>query len=134
MLNITNILDDKRSYPVFYSTESTGVSVITKGEEIPIDATMATSKNWLVKDRISVKHIIKIKHILKNGDYTIVLWEDGDKTIIKKIADEPDDPEKALLFALLKKICNNNGAEMRRYFEDAESKTVIKQSKKGKGE
>ena len=71
------------------------------------------------------KESIKIKKILKNGDYTTVLWKDGSHTVVKKMASENDDPEKALLFAMLKKLCDNNGSKMAKFIEDAESKTVI---------
>ena len=72
---------------------------------------------------------IIIKKIMKNNDYTTVLWEDGTHTVVKKMAGEVNDPEKALLFAILKKLCDNNGSKMTRYLEDAEDKTVIKRPK-----
>lgn len=72
----------------------------------------------------------KINHIMKNGDYTTVLWADGTKTIVKKATDEKDDPEMALAYALLKKIKGNNASEVRRYFEEAEKKTIVKEKKK----
>lgn len=78
------------------------------------------------EDHINLNRTFKIDHILKNGDYTTVIWKDGTKTIVKKASDEPDDSEKALLFAMLKKICRNNGSEMARYLRKAEEKTVIK--------
>lgn len=78
------------------------------------------------EDRINLNRTFKIDHILKNGDYTTVIWKDGTKTIVKKASDESDDPEKALLFAMLKKVCGNNGSEMARYLRKAEEKTVIK--------
>lgn len=81
------------------------------------------------EDRINLNRTFRIDHILKNGDYTTVIWKDGTKTIIKKASDEPDDPEKALLFAMLKKICGNNGSEMARYLRKAEENTVIKMPK-----
>ena len=85
------------------------------------------------EDRINLNRTFKIDHILKNGDYTTVLWKDGTKTIVKKASDEPDDPEKALLFAMLKKVCGNNGSEMARYLKDAEEKTIVKRrGKNGK--
>lgn len=74
--------------------------------------------------------VTKINHIMKNGDYTTVLWADGTKTIVKKATDEKDDPEMALAYALLKKIKGNNASEVRRYFEEAEKKTIVKEKKK----
>lgn len=78
------------------------------------------------------RRVTKINSIMKNGDYTTVLWADGTKTIVKKAADEKDDPETALAYAILKKLKNNNASEVRRYFEDAEKKTFVKEKKKKK--
>lgn len=82
-----------------------------------------------METKIHMEKLFAINHILKNGDYTTVIWKDGTKTIVKKASDEPDDPEKALLFAMLKKVCGNNGSEMARYLRKAEEKTVIKMPK-----
>lgn len=82
-----------------------------------------------METKVHMEKLFAINHILKNGDYTTVIWKDGTKTIVKKASDEPDDPEKALLFAMLKKVCGNNGSEMARYLRKAEEKTVIKMPK-----
>ena len=82
-----------------------------------------------METKVHMEKLFAINHILKNGDYTTVIWKDGTKTIVKKASDESDDPEKALLFAMLKKICGNNGSEMARYLRKAEEKTVIKMHK-----
>ena len=79
--------------------------------------------------RVNMEKLFAINHILKNGDYTTVIWKDGTKTIVKKASDEPEDPEKALLFAMLKKVCGNNGSKMSRYLKEAEEKTVVKMPK-----
>ena len=76
------------------------------------------------------KRVTKINSIMKNGDYTTVLWADGTKTIVKKATDEKDDPETALAYAILKKLKGNNASEVRRYFEDAKKKTFVKEKKK----
>ena len=78
------------------------------------------------------KRITKINHIMKNGDYTTVLWADGSKTIVKRAKGEKDNPEVALAYALLKKLNGNCTSEVRRYFEDAETKTIVKERKKKK--
>lgn len=79
-----------------------------------------------------IKRFTKIKHIMKNGDYTTVLWADGSKTIVKRAKGEKDDSETALAYALLKKLNGNCSSEVRRYFEDAETKTIVKERKKKK--
>lgn len=50
-----------------------------------------------------------------NGDYTTVVWEDGSHTVVKRCADEKPDDEKAVLFAIVKHLCKDNGCEMDRY-------------------
>lgn len=50
-----------------------------------------------------------------NGDYTTVVWEDGSHTVVKRCADDKSDDEKAVLFAIVKHLCKDNGCEMDRY-------------------
>lgn len=50
-----------------------------------------------------------------NGDYTTVVWEDGSHTVVKRCTDEKPDDEKAVLFAIVKHLCKDNGCEMDRY-------------------
>ncbi len=42
--------------------------------------------------------------LVLDGNYTIYHNEYGDKTVVKKIADEPNDPEKAACYAVLKSM------------------------------
>lgn len=77
-------------------------------------------------------NITRIKHVMKNGDYTTVLWADGSKTIVKRAKGEKDDPETALAYAVLKKLKGNNASAVRRYFDDAKEKTIVKEKKKKK--
>ena len=41
--------------------------------------------------------------VIKNGPATIVIWDDGSKTVVKR-TDEDDDPEKGFAMALVKKL------------------------------
>ena len=41
--------------------------------------------------------------VIKNGPATVVVWDDGSKTVVKR-TDEDDDPEKGFAMALVKKI------------------------------
>lgn len=52
-----------------------------------------------------------------NGDYTTVVWEDGSHTVVKRTEGEEYDEEKAILFAIVKHLCKDNGCEMSRYFD-----------------
>ena len=88
--------------------------------------------NDKIQEYKAYRKLTAINSIMKNGDYTTVLWADGTKTIVKKAADENDDPDTALAYAILKKLKANNASEVRRYFEDARKKTFTKEKKKKK--
>lgn len=48
------------------------------------------------------------ERILKSGNRTIVFWGDGDKTIVKKAKDEPDNIYAAFTAALAIKVFGSN--------------------------
>ena len=56
------------------------------------------------------KPIPTVKRVLKNGDYTTVLWEDGDKTIVKRAEDEAESDYAAFTAALGIKVYGSNRA------------------------
>lgn len=56
------------------------------------------------------KPIPKVKRILKNGDYMTVLWEDGDKTIVKRAEDEAESDYAAFTAAIGIKVYGSNSA------------------------
>lgn len=56
------------------------------------------------------KPIPNVKRILKNGDYMTVLWEDGDKTIVKRAEDEAESDYAAFTAALGIKVYGTNSA------------------------
>ena len=59
--------------------------------------------------------------IIRSGIATIVFWDDGTKTIVKRSADTQDDPYAAFCAALAKKVYGSNTAVKR----ILERKTVI---------
>ena len=62
-----------------------------------------------------------IEKVIFNDPATIVLWEDGSKTIVKVQDGDTFDKEKGLAMALLKKLLGNNGSyykEIKRWTED----------------
>lgn len=62
-----------------------------------------------------------IEKVIFNDPATIVLWEDGSKTVVKVQDGDTFDKEKGLAMALLKKIFGNNGSyykEIKRWTED----------------
>lgn len=62
----------------------------------------------------------------KNGKcYTTVVWMDGTHTIVKKAIDDDYDLEKAVMAAVIKKMCGNNGCKMRRYLKSFFDHTCV---------
>lgn len=80
------------------------------------------------------KTLPKPKHVQINGDYTTVVWKDNTSTVIKRMEGEANDPEKAILFAVMKKLFYGNNAAMKRYLQEFEDKTVVKEKKNKKKE
>ena len=70
------------------------------------------------------------KHVLENFKddtvYTTVVWQDGTHTIIKKSANDEYDQDKAIMFAVIKKMCGDNGCAMDRYFDEFRKNTMEK--------
>lgn len=56
----------------------------------------------------------EIKKVIFNDPATIVMWDDGTKTVVKTQGDETFDPEKGLAMAISKKVLGNKG----NYFEE----------------
>lgn len=52
---------------------------------------------------------MRIKKVYFNEPATVVLWEDGTKTIVRAGADDIYDPEKGLAMAIAKKALGNKG-------------------------
>lgn len=69
-----------------------------------------------------------------NDDITTVVWQDGSHTIVKRTRGDAYDEEKAIVMAVIKKLCYNNGCKMNRYFKKFFDHSVdISNSKKKKG-
>ena len=52
----------------------------------------------------------EIKNVIFNYPATIVLWNDGTKTVVKVSSEEEFDPEKGLAMAIAKKAFGNKGS------------------------
>ena len=71
------------------------------------------------------------KQVLLNGPYTTVVWKDGSHTVVKLAKGEVFDPEKAILYAIVKHMCKDVKAEMDRYLNKFDEVSIYKpQSKK----
>lgn len=66
-----------------------------------------------IKDKIieviGMKNNQNIKNVIFNDPATIVLWDDGTKTIVKRGENDIYDPEKGLAMAIAKKALGNKG-------------------------
>ena len=67
------------------------------------------------------KAMSKIKNVIFNDPATIVLWNDGTKTVVKCGKDDAFDPEKGLAMAIFKYFFDNAG-----YFNDVFKKWIPK--------
>lgn len=59
--------------------------------------------------RYTTKHEERIAKVIFNDPATIVMWEDGTKTVVKAGEGEIFDPEKGLAMAISKKALGNKG-------------------------
>ena len=60
---------------------------------------------------ITINDISKyIKNVIFNPPATIILWDDGTKTVVKTQGDDVFDPEKGFAMAVAKKIFGNKGS------------------------
>ena len=51
---------------------------------------------------------VNIKKVIFSGPATIVIWSDGQKSVVKAQDGEPFDPEKGLALAIAKRALGNN--------------------------
>ncbi len=68
--------------------------------------------------------------IVKSGRATIVFWDDGTKTVVKRSPDEPDNDYNAFLAALGRKIFGSN-SQLKKIIKE---QTVVQKPKKHKEE
>lgn len=75
------------------------------------EAVNKTSVYWykLARSRASDTNVA-IEKVIFNQPATVVLWQDGTKTVVKAQNDEPFDPEKGLAMAITKKVLGNKGS------------------------
>lgn len=52
---------------------------------------------------------LAVTNVIFNDPATIVFWNDGTKTVVKRQNDEPYDPEKGMAMAVAKKALGNEG-------------------------
>ena len=75
---------------------------------VPIDDTISITEEYLSYKQEKAT----IKNVIFSGPATIVIWSDGDKTIVKKSDCEAEmDKEKGLAMAIIKKAYKDVGKE-----------------------
>lgn len=63
------------------------------------------------------------KKLIVNGPATVILWDDGSKTVAKCNKDEPFDPEKGVAIAIAKRFVSSN--KLNKLFDDALSQISV---------
>lgn len=86
---------------------------------------------------IKISDLMGIKKVIFNAPATIVLWNDGTKTVVKCSENDIFDPEKGLAFCFLKKLLGSGyykiiDSEVSKYDEqklaDIESESIVGQT------
>ena len=107
--------------------------LITVGSRTKVTA---VSENF-VNGEIEVKRVLenetqKIKKVIFSDPATIVLWEDGTKTVVKTQKGDAYDPEKGLAMACMRKILDKK--DYHKWLEEARGKnTPINEEGRSKG-
>lgn len=102
--------------------------VMAKEEDCGIRFGAVYLDEWSIPRQVQA-----IKKVIFSGPCTIVLWEDGTKTMVRCLEDDFYDPEKAVMMAYLKKHFGYSNTQMskwlQKYTEGAEEVTTPKKSK-----
>lgn len=78
-------------------------------KEMKMLAKHALNKTFGVESLERRENTMAIKKVIFNDPATVVLWEDGTKTIVKSGESDIYDPEKGLAMAIAKKALGNKG-------------------------
>ena len=97
------------NFTLAYGEYTTGPIGIVENGIICRSATGYTGKVKMLSPLLDPKP----KRILRSGPCTIVFWEDGKKTIVRKAPDEEDNAYAAFTAALAIKIFGSNQAVKR---------------------
>lgn len=134
---------DERKHIKYHVVWNTGLigkyerdQILRTGKKYDITDTdiCASVRSYIKHDEQTIKQVINdiygyksdhrphpkfVMYNQKGADaYTTVVWKDGSHTVVKLAAGDQYDEEKAIMFAVMKKMCGDNGCEMGRYFEE----------------
>lgn len=71
---------------------------------------------------------LRIKKVIFNDPATIIIWQDGSKTVVKCSENETYDPEKGMAMAIAKKALGNSGNyynEFKKWLPKEEKKPLM---------
>lgn len=100
---------EKMSYALTYP-DSHGVKLCVSEKPLTFSVSAMESINSRMKYSEHLKKdemLCKIKKVIFNNPATIVIWANGDKTVVK-CDGEKFDPEKGLAMAIIKYLLDNN--------------------------
>lgn len=84
-------------------------SMTTTGTALPMEPIM-TPKIWLRDDLTCwTKPLAMPKKVIFNPPATIILWDDGTKTVVKCSEDDEYSKETGIALCFMKKYMGNNG-------------------------
>lgn len=112
-------------YPVF--TDGTIISwdtMYNRNSPISFKQLRTKSLKYGINDVYGAKTATRFtpKKVIFNDPATIVIWNDGTKTIVKRREGEIDDKEKAVMYCILKKMCgskSNMDKYLKTFLEEA---------------
>ena len=96
-------------------SSGTSISEIMLDNTVHLEPQLMHLEPQLIKEQIENLEVEQTmdytpKRILRSGDRTIVFWQDGTKTIVKKEPGAPDSTYTAFAAALAIKIFGSNSA------------------------
>ena len=89
-------------------TDEMKTALDTNRQYLKCFITYLTEELLELKSEYEGNCVPEVERILRSGNATIVFWDDGDKTIVKKAPDEADSDYIAFTAALGKKIYGSN--------------------------
>lgn len=107
------------------------VNDVTKQKRMALDHFDSLCYNYILHDKRIVEDTMyknifhkgfTPKKVIFNDPATIVIWNDGTKTVVKRREGEIDDKEKAVMYCILKKMCGSK-SNMDKYL-----KTFLKEA------
>lgn len=102
-----SVMEDKIDYRKYFNTLE---NYRYEGPIVASEWVWNTADNtFSFKPVLSPKITINAKKIIFNPPATIILWTDGDKTVVKCSKNEIFDPEKGIAMCTLKKLLTQKG-------------------------